>query len=412
MKEASPRAWVTPYLVILVCYLLNFALFQFAYPFIPLFLVQLGETQNAAIAWTGLSQAVGSVALMVANPVWGAMGDRLGRKRMVIRAMLGGTLTLTMMGLATQAWQLFAARVLQGVLGGSSVELLTLAALTLPRPRLAIGMGLMQTAQFLGTSLGPLMGSAAVGLLGYRGTFFAAAVVMLGLVAVTFLFVRDVPVTPRAGKRQLSLVQRLIFVGRIPRLRGIILATLSFQLSYTCSISLLPIHLIAVAGDQDAPRAVGTVLAASAIGGALGSVVLGAVASRIGAGTVSIVAFVLAGVFLVPQAWLETTAQIAAFRFATDFFGGGILPALRTLLAEEAARHESTASSMGSIYGLSQSASAGGMALGAVVATVVGTALGTGANFVVAGALAIATGLMWEVTVVLATLRSRRDLPA
>src|SRR6185369_8219540 len=104
-------------------------------------------------------------------------------------------------------WQLFAARVLQGVLGGSSVELLTLAALTLPRTRLAIGMGLMQTAQFVGTSLGPLMGSAAVGLLGYRGTFFAAALVMLGLVVVTLLFVRDVPVTPRAGRRQLSLLR-------------------------------------------------------------------------------------------------------------------------------------------------------------------------------------------------------------
>jgi MFS family permease len=182
----------------------------------------------------------------------------------------------------------------------------------------------------------------------------------------------------------------------VPRLRGIILATLSFQLTYTCSITLLPLHLYTLAGSQDAPGAVGTVLAASAIGGALGALVLGWIASRLGAGRVAPVAFVLTGLFLVPQAWLGTTLQIAAFRLMADFFGGGILPALRTLLAEEAAQHESTASSMGSVYGLSQSASAGGMALGAAVATGVGTALGTPANFVVAGLLAAATGLTWQ----------------
>ena len=134
-------------MVIIVCYFLNFALFQLAYPFIPLYLVELGESQSSAIAWTGLGQAVGSLALMVANPIWGALGDRFGRKSMVIRAMLAGAVTLTIMGLSTQAWQLFVARVLQGLAGGSSPALLTLAAVSLPRAHLGMAMGFMQAAQ-------------------------------------------------------------------------------------------------------------------------------------------------------------------------------------------------------------------------------------------------------------------------
>src|SRR5919199_4065301 len=86
------------YGVVLLCYFLNFALFQLAYPFIPLFLVELGETQSGAIGWTGLGQSIGSVALMLANPVWGTLGDRFGRKSMVIRAMLAGAATLSLMG--------------------------------------------------------------------------------------------------------------------------------------------------------------------------------------------------------------------------------------------------------------------------------------------------------------------------
>jgi MFS family permease len=393
-RTPTSNAWIGPFAVLLVCYFLNFALFHLAYPFIPLFLVELGESQSSAIAWTGLGQAVGSLGLMLANPVWGALGDRFGRKAMVLRAMGAGAVTLSIMGLSTNAWHLFVARVLQGLAGGSSPALLTLTALSLPRARLGMAMGLMQTAQFLGNSLGPLMGTLAVGLVGFRGTFFMAAAVMIGLVGLTLVAVRDSPPTPPpadAGSR-VGFVQRLAVVGRIPRLRGIVLATLAFQVSYIVSMTLLPLHLYDVAGGVDAPRSVGTVLAASALGGALGSAVLGSLTSRLGSQTIAVAAFLLSGALLVPQVWLSSTVEFAVFRFLTDFFGGAVLPALRTLLAEEAARHESTASSMGTIYGVSQSATAGGNALGAVLATAIASAAGIPATFVAAGLVAMATG--------------------
>ena len=54
-----------------------------------------------------------------------------------------------------------------------------------------MAMGFMQAAQFLGNSLGPLMGTVAVALVGFRGTFFIAAGVMLGLVGLTAVAVRE-----------------------------------------------------------------------------------------------------------------------------------------------------------------------------------------------------------------------------
>jgi MFS family permease len=281
--------------------------------------------------------------------------------------------------------------------GGSSVALLTLAALTLPRGRLAMGMGLMQTVQFLGNSLGPLMGTAAVGLVGFRGTFFAAAGVMFGLIVITTVAIRDQPHTAgRTDSQSLSFVQRLAFVGRVPRLRGIILATLAFQTSYTLSLTLLPLYLYGLTGSDDAPRSVGIVLTASALGGASGAMLLGWLASRLGTTRVAVLAFVLSGAFLVVQLFAGTTVQFAALRFLTDFFGGGILPALRTLLAEEASQHETTSSSMGSVYGLSQSASAGGSAVGAALSTGIAAVFGIPATFLVGGIVALCTGLSWR----------------
>jgi MFS family permease len=392
--------WLTAYLVILIDYFLNFALFQLAYPFIPLYLVEMGETQSGAIAWTGLGQSLGSVALMLANPIWGALGDRFGRKSMVVRAMIAGAVTLTMMGLATQAWHVFGARLLQGVFGGSSVALLTLAALSLPRARLAMGLGLMQTAQFLGNSFGPLMGTVLVGFTGFRGTFFTAAAMMAGVIGLTIVAIRDVPPPPRTSSTvEVSLPRRLLLIGRIPRLRGLLIASLLFQMSFTAAFTLLPLHLASLSRPDEATRSVGIVLTASAIGGAAGATVLGWLGGRVSPAIISAVAFTLTGALLIAQFWLTSVTEFAVVRFVGDFFGGGILPALRTLLAEEAGQHESTSQSMGAIYGVSQSAWAGGSALGAALSAGLAGVFGIPATFVVAGGVALSTGLAWRLLV-------------
>jgi MFS family permease len=389
------RPWLTAYVAILVGYFLNFALFQLAYPFIPLYLIDLGETPAGAIAWTGLGQTFGSIALMVANPIWGALGDRFGRKSMVLRAMAAGAVTLTLMGLATQAWHILGARVLQGLVGGSSVALLTLAALSLPRHRLGMGLGLMQTAQFLGNSLGPLMGTALVGLTGYRGTFFIAAGVMAAVIVLTVITIHE---APQAAHRpvQINLARQLLIVIRIRRLRGLLIATLLFQLAFNTALTLLPLRLANLSQPEDAARAVGIVLTASAIGGALGAVLLGAASRRVSPWLIPAIAFTLYGVCGVAQLWLTSVPEFAVARFIGDFFGGGILPALRTLLAEEAAQHESTASSMGAVYGVSQSAIAGGSALGAALSTFTASVFDIQSTFLVAGVIALSAGVSWR----------------
>jgi hypothetical protein len=51
---------------------------------------------------------------------------------------------------------------------------------------------------------------------------------------------------------------------------------------------------------------------------------------------------------------------------------------------------------MGAIYGLSQSAYAGGSALGAAVSTLIAATLGIPATFLFGGVLAVSTALGWR----------------
>jgi MFS family permease len=397
VQRQRDRGWGANFAAILICHFLNFVLIQASFPFIPLYLRELGESESSAIAWTGLMQVMSSGMMMLANPVWGSLSDRFGRKAMITRAQTASVAVYGLMGITTQTWQVVGLRTLQGAVGGSGAPLTTLAAVTLPPHRLSMGMGVFQTAQFVGVSAGPVFGGLIAAAIGFRGTFHVTAGLMVLNTLLAYFVIREPKnYGPSRTHPHLSFGQGLAFVSRAPGLRAPVIATLAYQLAYATSVALLPLHLYAVAGEgSDAAAAVGLVLAATALGAAIGGTFFGWLGGRLGAGTVLVGALLVTAVLLIPQAWLTSTVQFAILRFAMGVCAGGVVPLLRTVLAEQANRHESTASSMGAIYGLNQSAFAGGQAAGAAVAALVASIWGLPSTYLVAAALIAATGIWW-----------------
>src|SRR3954466_658991 len=64
------------------------------FPFLPLFMLQVGAVDSAdAIFWVAVAQSVQGVMRLVSGPLWGALADRHGRKKMFVRALYCGALT-------------------------------------------------------------------------------------------------------------------------------------------------------------------------------------------------------------------------------------------------------------------------------------------------------------------------------
>lgn len=77
-------------------------------PLLPLYLEQLGAHNPQAVRfWTGWALAAPAISLGLASPLWGRLGDRWGRKWMVVRALLGLGLSVCGMGLAQTPLQFF-----------------------------------------------------------------------------------------------------------------------------------------------------------------------------------------------------------------------------------------------------------------------------------------------------------------
>jgi len=134
----------------------------------------------ADLAWTVNAYTLSFAVLLLTGA---ALGDRFGRRRMFCVGMVLFTIGSAGAALAPTADALVVARVVQGV-GGAVFTPLTLTMLSsvTPAARRGVVFGLWAGVGGLGAALGPLVGGALAGSVGWRAIFWLN--VPLGLVIV------------------------------------------------------------------------------------------------------------------------------------------------------------------------------------------------------------------------------------
>jgi DHA1 family tetracycline resistance protein-like MFS transporter len=144
-------------------------------PVLPKLVMAVGHVDLAAATRIGgWMAAVYAVMQFVCGPLAGNLGDRFGRRPVLLLAMAGFTIDYLLLGFApTLAW-LFAGRLIAGVFGASfGPATAALADITPPQDR-ARRFGLVGAAFGLGFIIGPAAGGL-LGEIGPRAPFYAAA---------------------------------------------------------------------------------------------------------------------------------------------------------------------------------------------------------------------------------------------
>lgn len=160
-------------------------------PFLPLYVRDyLGITIPEDIhRWSGFIYAGPFILSIFATPIWGALGDRYGRKSMVVRAVFGLALAIGLMGFAQNVWQFFLLRVFQGAVSGFIAANLSFVSSETPQEHTGYALGILQTATSGGTVGGPLLGGILSDIAGMKNVFFIVAGMCLisGVIVVRFL---------------------------------------------------------------------------------------------------------------------------------------------------------------------------------------------------------------------------------
>jgi len=143
-------------------------------------LVQAFDASFHAVQWVVLAYLL-SITLVIVSA--GRLGDRLGRRRLLLAGLLLFALACGLCSAAPTLNGLIAARALQG-LGAAVMMAMALGMVgdTVPPERTGRAMGLLGTLSAVGTALGPSVGGVLVSLWGWRALFLAGA--PLGLVGL------------------------------------------------------------------------------------------------------------------------------------------------------------------------------------------------------------------------------------
>jgi len=154
-SPAPPPDWRRNQAAVTGATFIGFTGFTLVMPFLPLYFEQLGVRDAASVAvWSGFSLGVTPAITAAMAPVWARMAVRFGRKLMVARSLGSFVIIMSLMGLVTAPWQVFALRAIQGLFAGYGPIAMTMAAESAPPDQIANAIGWVQTAQRLGPALG------------------------------------------------------------------------------------------------------------------------------------------------------------------------------------------------------------------------------------------------------------------
>ena len=365
--------------------------FSFAFPFMPLFLHQdLGvQSQSQLAFWTGLCSGVSGVSMAVASPIWGVLADRYGKKQMLLRAMISGAVSVLLIGLCHAAWQLAVLRFFQGATSGTVAAATALAAAETPRRKVAWALGALSSAIALGGAIGPMVGGLLSALFGLRLVFVCGAILLLlGALPVLFV-VHESPGVRRAGPR----------AGAIASLRGAGRATLIalsvlvggqclMQWSYVSTQQMVALRVLRL--DPAAANLVtGLAFGLAGLATALASAGYARLARRIGYRTFAALSALLFAVVIAAGAVVSSVFLIVAVVVVVGFLYGCISPVLSSLIGLQTPREVQA-----TVYGISASAIAIGLAIGPMMAGTLAAARGPSAALVLAAAVALALSLL------------------
>jgi MFS family permease len=368
-------------------------------PYLPLYVEQLGVEGHASIVrWSGVAYGATFLTAALTAPIWGRLGDRYGRKSMLIRASLGMAISMSLIGLAQNVEQLVALRLLTGLLGGYASGSVILVAAQTPKRHSAWALGVLSTGVMAGSVVGPLIGGVAPELVGVRTSFLVSgAVIFVAFLATTFGLreqrapaATDAVRAPEATDERRDRPPSWTSLPSGPRVM-ILLATASLLMLATMSLEpIVTVFVGELAPHASHPATLsGIVMAVGALGGIVSAPRLGRLADRVGYARVITGSLMTAAALLALQGLAQGVWELTLLRFAMGLCLGGLLPAITASI-----RHVVPDAVVGRVLGLSVSAQYVGQVLGPVLGGVVAGAFGMRAVFFATGAVLLGGALL------------------
>jgi predicted MFS family arabinose efflux permease len=340
---------------------------------------------GAPDAVVGALIAVTAVCATLSSPLWGAIGDRYGRKRALIRSQLASFAGYFLIAFADGIPVLFLSRAIEGLGGGNlGVASAYIADVTTPdeRPR---ALAFATAAFGAGFIAGPIL-SGLLSHFGYAVPFLVAAALQIANMALTAALLPEshVPVKAAFDRRAL---RELV---RVPGIASVLSRRFLYIFAFTTFFTTFSLYLSEVfhVGAEGASGLLGV---AGAVGAAAQIAGVGPLTKRFGLRAVALGAFALG---VVAYALLGVANGLWVFGIAIALWAlsGSLLRPILDARIAELAPHEHRGAVLGFGDALDNLALIFAPAIGAAIIGVAPRLAGA----LPACALALGAALTWR----------------
>jgi DHA1 family multidrug resistance protein-like MFS transporter len=171
----NPQVMITMFIT---TFILQLALLSIE-PIITVYISQLHVTNHVALI-SGMVFAASGFANMLAAPQLGKLSDRIGPHKVILVALIAAGLLFIPQAYVTAPWQLMVLRFLLGIAAaGLLPSINTLVMRNTPKSVTGRSFGYNQSAQFLGSFGGSVLGGQVAATFGIHYVFFVTGTLLL-----------------------------------------------------------------------------------------------------------------------------------------------------------------------------------------------------------------------------------------
>ncbi|MGL4524144.1 MAG: MFS transporter [Spirochaetia bacterium] len=374
LPSKAPRHWLSSLIIVLCAQTLAIIGFSASMPIIPFYIQsEFGITDPDKVKiWNGLLNGVPTLMLAIFAPIWGALGDRKGRKFMLLRAMLGGGFSIALMFFAQNIYQLFFLRVVQGATTGSIAAANVLVLSIVPLQHSAISLAVLQIGIFVGMAVGPFFGGWIFDIAGGKANFLLSALLLFTAAMSILFLIKEPPLVKEKNPKKIQLIPDFSILQKNPLLNFLIISMFFSQIAISLVNTQLSLFVAEINTD---PARIGTVvgmvIATAALTGSLGALIFGYLSKKLPLEICFFASLAGAALCYLPQAFSRTWEFLLVTHMVDALFLGGVMPIFNVILNILAPEKNK-----GAIFGLSSSISFIGASLGPFFGSSVAISLG------------------------------------
>jgi MFS transporter, DHA1 family, multidrug resistance protein len=358
-------------------------------PFISLYIETFGNFSKQYVQnWSGLTFGITFVTAFLFSPVIGRIGDRFGRKRILIFMAFGMGVSIFLLGFAHSVWQLFMLRMFMGLFSGFISVSQALISTQTPKETAGRVLGTLQTGSITGSLLGPLIGGVLADSIGYAATFQSTSVFILLSGFLVFLVKEHRLDIKKGTKENYSRKEVLQHIFRNPIMVNVLLMSMLVQIAHFSIQPILSLYVGELHGPENLAFYSGIAFSAAGLGNLIMARKWGQIADRVGYIKILVILLFLSAIVYLPGGFVDNIWQLVLIRFLLGITIGGIIPVRVAYI-----RQEAPISMQGEVLGYNTSLRFFGNIIGPVLGGFLSGYYGFTSVFIVTSGLLLISGI-------------------